>query len=104
MALSGLSLTHGAVVALRRERPAASLLGFAFTISSSARVHVTLAKLIRVRGRARWQPIADSLTITATRGRNSRRLHGRNALSGGRYRLTLTPTHGTARSLGFLVR
>ncbi len=102
--LSGLSLTHGAVVALRRERPAASQMGFAFTISAGARVRVTLAKLIHVRGRARWQPIGDSLTITATRGRNSRRLHGRNALSGGRYRLTLTPVHGTARSLGFLVR
>ena len=102
--LSRLSLTHNAIIALRRAHPVASQMGFAFTITAAARVHVTLAKLIRVRGRTRWQLLSDSLTLTAARGRNSRRLRGRNTLGAGRYRLTLAPAHGTARSLSFQVR
>jgi len=101
--LSGLSLTHNALVALRRVRPAASLLGFAFAITSAARVHVTLAKLVQVRGRVRWQLLQDTLTVAATRGRNSRRLHAHNTLAAGRYRLTLAPARGSARSLTFRV-
>jgi len=103
-ALSRISLTHNAIIALRGARPAASRVGFAFTASAAARVHVTLAKLIRVQGRTRWQLLSDSLTLTATRGRNSRRLRGHNTLGPGRYRLTLTPAHGIARSLAFQVR
>jgi hypothetical protein len=103
-ALSGLSLTHNAIVALRRHRPAVSRVSFAFLITTAARVRVTLAKLVGVRGRGRWQLQGSSLTITATRGRNSRHLSGRNALAAGRYRLTLAPAHGAARSLTFQVR
>ena len=98
-ALSGLWLTRNAIVALHRERPMASQMGFGFTISAAARVRVTLSKRVQARGRGRWQLLGDSLTITAARGRNSRRLHGHNALAAGRYRLMLTPAHGTARSL-----
>jgi hypothetical protein len=101
--VTGLYLTHNAVVALRRARPAASRLGFAFAITSAARVHVTLAKLVQVRGRGRWLLLADTLTVTATRGGNSRRLRGHNTLGAGRYRLTLAPAHGIARSLTFRV-
>jgi hypothetical protein len=100
-ALSRLSLTHNAIIALRGAHPVASRVGFAFTTSVAARVHVTLARLIRVQGRSRWQLLSDSLTLTATRGRNSRRLRGRNTLAAGSYRLTLSPAHGTARSLAF---
>ena len=102
--LSRLSLTHNATLALRRNRPLASQLGFAFTIGASARVRVTLAKFVRVQGRARWQLLGDSLTITATRGRNGRRLRAHNPLGAGRYRLTLTPAHAGPRSLSFQVR
>ncbi len=99
--LSRLALTHNAVVALHGARPAASRVGFAFTISAAARVHVTLARLVRVTGRARWRLLSDSLTLSATQGRDSRRLHAHNTLAPGRYRLTLAPAHGTARSLSF---
>jgi hypothetical protein len=99
----GLSLTHNAILALHRGRPAASLLGFAFSVTSAARVRVTLARLVQVRGRGRWQLLADTLTVAATPGRNSRRLHAHNTLGAGRYRLTLAPAHGIARSLTFRV-
>jgi len=99
--LSALSLTRAAILALNSTQPRASQVGFTFTISASARVHVTLARRVRVRGRGRWRLLADSLTINATAGHNSRRLHGRGTLAPGLYELTLTPLHGTAHSLTF---
>ncbi len=102
-ALSALSLTHGVIAALNHGRPKAFQVRFAFTISAAARVRVTLAKLVRIHGRARWQLLPDSLTIAATRGRNGHRLGGHNTLAPGRYRLMLTPVHGAARSLTFLI-
>jgi Subtilase family len=102
--LSRLSLTASATAALRRAHPNLSLVAFAFTLNVSARVRVTLARQIRVRGHLRWVSLPSSLTISAVRGRNSRRLHGHTGLPGGRYRLTITPTHGIARSLSFQIR
>jgi Subtilase family len=105
--ISRLSLTHNAIIALRGARPVASRIGFAFTIGATARVRVTLARLVRVRGRTRWQLSSDSLTLTATRGGNSRRLRGHGTLVAGRYRLTLSPVspaHGSERTLAFQVR
>jgi hypothetical protein len=66
-------------------------------------VRVTLAKRIRVRGRAQWKPLPGALTFAAIRGRNRRRLSSRNPLTPGRCRLTLTPQHGGARSITFQV-
>jgi hypothetical protein len=102
-ALTKLSLTHNAIVALHRARPTAAQIAFAFISSAAARVRVTLARRVQVRGHVRWQLLADSLTIAATRGRNSRHLRGHNALVAGRYRLMLTPAHGTARSLNIQI-
>jgi subtilase family serine protease len=99
--LSGLALTPNALVALNRTRPKVSLVAFAFTLNAPARVRVALAKQVRARGHTRWQTLPDSLTFAAARGRGSRHLSGHNALAPGRYRLTLTPLHGTARSLVF---
>ncbi len=99
--LSALSLTHSAILALNRVRPKASQLGFAFTISETARVHVKLAKWIGARGHGRWRLLPDSLTITATTGRNSRRLNARGTLTPGLYQLTLAPVNGTVRALTF---
>jgi hypothetical protein len=99
--LSALSLTKGAIVALNHGQPKASQVRFAFTISAAARVRVTLAKLVRIHGHARWQLLPNSLTIAATKGRNGNRLGGHNSLAPGRYRLMLTPVHGAARSLTF---
>jgi hypothetical protein len=101
--LSRLALTLNAIVALNRVRPQVSRVAFAFTISAGARVRVTLAKRVRVRGHARWKLLRDSLTIAAARGRNRRHLAGHNTLAPGRYRLTLTPAHGAPRSIVFQI-
>ncbi len=98
-----LRLTASALAALNRHLPKASQMGFVFTISAAARVHVTLSERVHLRGRARWQPLADSLTIAAAAGNNSRRLHGRNTLAAGHYRLMLAPAQGITRSLTFQI-
>jgi hypothetical protein len=64
-------------------------------------VRVTLARRVRVHGHWRWQPLPNSLTIAAARGRNGHALGGRNTLAPGRYELTLTPVHGVARTVTF---
>jgi hypothetical protein len=101
--LSAFALTPNALIALRRVRPRISSVGFVFTLSAAARVRATLAKQLNSHGRRRWQTLPYSLTSTATRGRNRRRLSSRNPLAPGRYRLTLTPQHGGARSITFQV-
>jgi hypothetical protein len=102
-ALSGLSLTHAAIIALSHLRPKALQLAFAFTLSAPARVRVTLAKQVRVHGRTHWQTLPYTFTIAAAKGHNSGRLNGRSALAPGRYRLTLTPARGLARTLTFTI-
>ena len=101
--LTGLSLTTRSIVALNRARPKISLLAFAFTLNAAARVHVTLAKRIRVRGHTRWHQLGRTLTIAAKKGRNGGRLSGSGTLAPGIYRLTLTPLDGTARSMVFKI-
>jgi hypothetical protein len=101
--LSGLSLTHTAAVALSHARPKALQLAFAFTLSTPVRVRVTLAKQVRVHGRTGWQTLPYTLTIAAKKGRDSGRLNGHGALAPGRYRLTLTPARGIARTLTFTI-
>jgi hypothetical protein len=99
--LSAFALTPGALVALNRVRPKLTAVAFAFTLSADARVHATLAKLIRVRGHGQWRPVRSGPTFAATKGRNRRRLAYRGALTPGRYRLTLAPQNGSARSITF---
>jgi hypothetical protein len=101
--LSAFALTPNALIALRRVRPRISSVGFVFTLSAAARVRATLAKQLNAHGRRRWQTLPYSLTSAATRGRNRRRLSSRNPLTPGRYRLTLAPQHGGARSITFQV-
>ena len=79
-------------------------MGFAFTLNLAARVRATLAKLVRVRGHNRWKLVPGALTFAAAKGRNHRHLTKRDALTPGRYRLTLTPQHGSARSITFQIR
>jgi len=67
----------------------------------AARIRVKLAKLIITRGHKRWQTLPYSLTIAGARGRDSARLSAHHALAPGRYRLTLTPVRGVARTLTF---
>jgi hypothetical protein len=101
--LSGLALTPSALIALNHPRAKVSEVGFAFTLSATARVHATLAKLVRLRGRYRWEPLPGAFSFAAAKGRNHRRLTNHDPLAPGRYRLTLTPKHGVARSVGFRV-
>jgi hypothetical protein len=101
--LTAFALTPTALLALNRTRPRVSSVHFAFTISAAARVHATLAKLVRVRGHNRWELIPGVLTLTATKGRNRNSLKSHRALTPGRYHLTLTPEQGAARTLTFQV-
>jgi hypothetical protein len=99
--LSAFALTPRALLALHGTRPKASQLAFAFTMNIAARIRVKLAKLIITRGHKRWQTLPYSLTIAGARGRDSARLSAHHALAPGRYRLTLTPVRGVARTLTF---
>jgi hypothetical protein len=102
--VSALSLTRTAVAALTHRRAKVSKVGFAFTLNAAARVRVTIAKRVLVRGHVAWKTISTPATIAGARGSQTRRLAGTTALPRGRYRLTLTPEHGVARSLFFQVR
>jgi Subtilase family len=103
LTLSRLALTRTATAALKRLRPKASAVAFTFTLNAPARVRITLWRHIRVRGHLRWLSLPGALTVSAVKGRNSRRLHGGNGLPAGSYRLTLTPARATSRSLLFRI-
>jgi hypothetical protein len=101
--LSHLALTARAGAAIARGVPTLSQVAFAFTLSARARVHATLARQVREHGRLRWAAVPSARTLTAARGRDRAYLRGHGTLARGRYRLTLTPAHGAARSLVFVV-
>jgi hypothetical protein len=102
--ISQLALTPRAVSALRRARSTASRIGFTFSINAAAQVRATLARRVRIRGKVRWQALANSLTIAASKGRNTRSLRGRKPLAPGSYRLTLTPSQGIGQSIVVTLR
>jgi hypothetical protein len=102
--VSALSLTRSARAALVRRRPRLSRVGFAFTLSTPARLRVTIYRRVRAHGRVRWRSASSPVVIAAAGGDQSRRLSGGAALAPGVYRLTLAPEHGTARSISFHVR
>jgi hypothetical protein len=103
--LSGFALTPTALLALRRTvRAEVSAVGFAFTLSATAQVRATLAKLVRVRGHYRWELLPGAaLSFVAAKGRNHRSLSSHRPLAPGRYRLALTPQRGGGRSIVFRV-
>jgi len=101
--LAAFALTPSALLALNRARPRVSEVGFAFTLSAAARVRVALAKLLEAHGRKRWQTLPYAITLAGARGRDRARLSAHSTLTPGRYRLTLTPAHGTARSIVFQI-
>ncbi|HEV3323096.1 MAG TPA: hypothetical protein VG147_13020 [Solirubrobacteraceae bacterium] len=101
--LSNLALTARASAVFAHGLPTVSQVAFAFTLSGPARVRVTLSRLQRAGGRLRWVAAPGGLTLTAGRGRGRAHLRGHGTLPAGRYRLTLTPAHGAARSLTFLL-
>jgi len=101
--LSALALTPSALLALNRARPRVFSVGFAFTLSAAARVRVALAKLVMTHGHKRWQVLPYAITLAGAKGRDRARLSAHGTLTPGRYRLTLTPAHGTARTIVFQV-
>jgi hypothetical protein len=102
--VTALRLTHNAIAAFARRRATLAKLGFAFTLSAPGRVRATLAVLVRAHGRTRWRAVSAPLSFLARAGAQTRALSGRTRLAAGRYRLTLTPTGGAARTLLFSVR
>jgi Subtilase family len=101
--LSRLSLTRSATAALQHSHPRAVAVAFTFALSAAARVRVELAEQVHSSGRTRWQSKPGTLTMAAAKGRNGGHWHARGNLAPGRYRLTLTPLHGVARSLTFQI-
>jgi hypothetical protein len=101
--ISALRLTRTARAATARDRLALWRLAIAFDASRATRVRVTLAKLVRVRGRRTWRAVSAPPAFLARAGAQSRRLSGAATLTAGRFRLALTPTGGAARSLTFTV-
>jgi Subtilase family len=98
--LAGLALTPRALVALNRRRPKISQLAFQFTASVATHVSVSLQERVGKRRHRHWKLVQRS-SAAAVAGHDSRRLAGARRLSVGSYRLTVTPTGGTARSLSF---
>jgi hypothetical protein len=101
--LTAFALTPSALIALNRVRPKVFDVSFTFTLSAAAHVHASIAKRLRARGGEQWALMSGSVTFAATEGRNRRHLTSRNGLAPGSYRLTLTPQHGSARSITFRV-
>jgi Subtilase family len=102
--LTGLALTARASATIARGLPTLSQVAFAFTLSAPARVWATLSRRVLVRGRPRWVAAPGALTFAAGGGRRHAHLQGHGTLASGRYRLTLTPAHGRAQSLVFVLR
>ena len=98
-----LALSGRAIEGLSSGRPAVSRVAVTFTLRSRGTVLLSLAKRILSRGRAHWQVLRDSLSITRDSGRSSAHLHASGRLAPGDYRLTVSPRHGSARSLVFEV-
>ena len=101
--LSAATLTHRASTALRHGPARVSRIAFAFTLNVPARVRITLTEQVIAHGHRRWRSLPDSLAITAAKGRDSAHLRAHGTLPPGRYRLTLTPLHGRARSISFRI-
>ena len=102
--LSNLHLTHKSLVGLKHN-PLASRVEFSFSLAKSMKVRVMFLKQGKPHARKRWTAIsADSLSLSATKGSSRHRLLGRNRLAAGRYRLTLWPARGRARSIYVSVR
>jgi hypothetical protein len=102
--LSHLELTTKATIALAHRLPPASAIGFSFTLSAPAKVQVTIVRQASTGGRNHWSALADSLTMSVTKGRATRSLKGHNRLSPGRYRLTVKPSGGRSRSIYLTAR
>ncbi len=82
---------------------------FSFTLSAASPVRITLDQLGAVTGRpkaakrARARTITSTVQMVARKGRNEWHVGSSGTLGAGRYRLTLAPAGGGARSLVIVV-
>ncbi len=102
--LSHLALTARASAVIARRLPTLAQVAFAFTLSAPAHVRVTFSRQTRLHGHLRWVPARGAFTLDVAAGRDRAHLRGRSALAPGRYRLTLSPAGGGARSIVFALR
>lgn len=102
--ISQLGLTAKTKTALRQGSTVASSLSFSFTLSTAAKLQVTLVEQTGARGRTRWTPIPDSVVLGARKGWDTGSLSGHNRLSPGHYRLTVKPAGGRSRSIYLTAR
>jgi hypothetical protein len=102
--LSQLALVRHAIAAFRHGPTTESQLAFTYRLSAADRLRMTLAKLIGRGKRAHWQTVDATLMSSVGPGRHRGRLRGHRTLRAGRYRLTLAPVGGNARSLLLVVR
>jgi hypothetical protein len=98
--LTALRLTGNAIAALRRGKLTISTLAFSFTASTQGTVRARLYREVRS---GHLQALGPTLQFHASKGSDSRRLHGLRTLAPGHYRLVLTPLHGAARAMTILI-
>lgn len=101
--LTSLALTHGGIAALRQAHPRTSNVCFSFTLSATAKVQAVLATQSHAGGHTSWHTVSQ-LTVSGKRGSNVAHFAGHAALITGSDRLTLTPTHGSQRTIAFRVK
>ncbi len=101
--LSRLRLLASALEALHTGNPTIAKLRFAFKLSARAKVRVVLYERVDIVGYEHWSAIARTLTIAAVKGTNRGHLQGNHPLPAGSYLLTLTPQHGSSRSIAFQI-
>lgn len=101
--LTSLALTHGGIAALHQAHPRTSSVCFSFTLSATAKVQAVLTTQSHAGGHTSWQTVSQ-LTVSGKRGSNVAHFAGHASLIAGNDRLTLTPTHGSQRTIAFRVR
>jgi hypothetical protein len=102
--IANLALTAKAATAIHQGPLSISQLAFAFTVNATIHVHVALVRELRSAGHLHWVREPGAFNLIAGKGGNRFRMKGRVELAPGRYRVTLTPTGGSARSLTFVLR
>lgn len=101
--LTRLALTPHARVAIAARHLTVSQVALTFRLSAAAWVRVTIARRLLLHGHWRWANRRGGFTIAARAGRGRIHLRGNSTLPPGRYRVTLTPVHGAARSVAFVL-
>lgn len=102
-AISAVRLTTAAYAATRRAHVKLSKLAVVLTLNVPARVRVSLLELVRSHGQTTWRAVAAQRSFSARSGTQTHALGGSKALAGGRYRITLTPAGGGAKTVSFVV-